>query len=286
MSLASHKIRRVLAFSGIAVITAASLAACSSEGASSDGDCTPAHEFETINPGELVVGAYEVAPYVVIEDDETLSGWEGDLITKFADENCLDLVVSAAGGASAVIPSVQSGRADVGITDWYRTKERAKLVNLSYPHSLDLAAIISKDGLTVDDLEGKKVSSVAGNLWNDSLQKKFGDNFTVYQDTEAITKDLEAGRIDAMIESKSSVTARLESTGSDLQIVEIGPLDGVPEFDRPGQTTWVTSLDNDSIGEALDATIKGWHEDGTIEQAFEDYGLDPEQSKIDEVWEL
>ncbi|WP_449277795.1 substrate-binding periplasmic protein [Leucobacter sp. GX24907] len=290
MSLNTRNVRRLLALGGVATIAATGLAACSSAGGE-DGaggeECSPAHEFETLNEGVLAVSTYDIPPYVVIEEDGTLSGWEGELISKFAEENCLSLEVSAAGGAGAVVPSVETGRADVGIGAWYRTEARAEIVRLSYPTSLDRSGIVSLEGLSSEDLDGHKVGSQSGNLWNDSLQKKLGDDFAVYQDTEAEFSDLSAGRIDAVIETLAAISTRLDSKPIEgVEVVPVEPIDGVPEFDRPGQTTMLTALDNESIGEALDASIEAWHEDGSIAELFDKYGLDPESTEIEEVWNL
>lgn len=288
MTLHSPRFSRVLALGGIAALASVSLAACSGGGDTAGGeDCTPAHEFETIDSGVLTIASYDYPPSTLIEGDDSITGFEGDLLMQFAEENCLSVMVSAAGGAGAVIPSIETGRADIGAGSWYRTTERAEIVHLSEPTVIDASAIISTEGITVNDLDGQKIGSVSGNLWNESLQTKYGDNFTVYQDDESIYSDLAAGRIDVIVASAASAAGRLEDRPIEGATVETTEsLDGVPEFDRPGQLTFPTSLENTELGEAIDAFVVEKREDGTIADVIEGYGLDPELADITEVWEL
>src|SRR6476620_8438472 len=97
-------------------------------------------------------------------------------------------------GSSHPVRPVHARRHRFG--NWLRTKERKKIVHLSTPLRSGPQAIISTKGITSDDLDGKVIGSVAGNLYNNSLQKWLSDKFKVYQDDESIYADLKAGRID------------------------------------------------------------------------------------------
>jgi polar amino acid transport system substrate-binding protein len=201
---------------------------------------------------------------------------EGDLINEIAKLECLKVTVSTSGGAGAVIPSVQSKRVDIGSGNWLRTKERTKIVYLSTPLWSDPQAIVSKTGLTSDDLDGKVIGSVAGNLWNDSMQKWLGDKFKIYQDDESIYGDLKAGRIDALVASSASANYRFKSAPIEgATVVNVKPNANVPQFAAVGQVMLPSSLDNDALGKALDEDIKKLREDGTIKKLLEKYGIDP-----------
>ena len=290
MSPQSLKIRRVFTLGAVSAVAAMTLAACSDGGETEttvDSDCTTEYEFETVTEGTLTVATYDFLPYTQIDGDN-VTGIEGDLLNEAADRLCLDLAVESAGGASAVIPSVETGRADLGAGDWYRTNDRMEIVNMSYPIGIDASAIISLEGITVDNFEDDYlIASVAGNLWNDSLQALLGDNFSIYQDEESIYGDLAAGRIDGVVASVATAVQRFESNpveGAEFEYLTPHPK--VPEFEQPGQFAWPTSQDNPEIGEALDAIIQEMHEDGTIAETYEAWNLDPELSKIEEVTTL
>ena len=277
MSRTRRTLVRVLSAGTAAGLLAMSLTACGGEeSAGPAADCTPAHaDLKTITEGELTVASYDYAP-VTILDGENFSGMEGDLITEIAKMECLKLTVSTSGGAGAVIPSVQSGRADIGSGNWLRTKERTKIVYMSTPLWDDPQAVVSKTGLTSDDLEGKVVGSVAGNLWNESMQKWLGDKFKIYQDDESIYGDLKAGRIDAIVASAASAKGRFKDAPIEgAKVIDVKPNPRVPEFAAVGQVMLPSSLDNEALGKALDEDIEKLRDNGTIKKILEKYGMDP-----------
>lgn len=268
---------RLLAAGGAATL-AVSLTACGGNSSDASGpasDCKPVHTFNTITKGELTVASYDYPPATLI-DGEKLTGIEGDLLTKIAGMECLKLTVTSSGGAGAVIPSVQTGRADLGSGNWLRTKERSKIVHLSNPIWSDVQAVISTSGITSDQLKGKKVGSVAGNLWNNSLQKWLGDDFKIYQDDEAIYGDLAAGRIDALVAAAGSANYRFKDNPiKNATVIPVKPNPNVPEFASVGQVMWPSSLDNADLGKAIDEDIETLRKDGTIGDTLKKYGLDP-----------
>jgi polar amino acid transport system substrate-binding protein len=277
MSPTPRTLARTLSAGTAAGLLAVSLAACGGSGnAGSASDCKPAHEgIKTITEGELTVASYDYAPATILDGDN-VTGMEGDLINEIAKLECLKVTVSTSGGAGAVIPSVQSKRVDIGSGNWLRTKERTKIVHLSTPLWSDPQAIVSTKGLTSNDLEGKKVGSVAGNLWNDSMQKWLGDNFKIYQDDESIYSDLKAGRIDALVASSASANYRFKTAPIEgAKVIDVKPNPNVPQFAAVGQVMLPSSLDNTTLGKALDEDIQKLRENGTIKKLLEKYGIDP-----------
>lgn len=248
-----------------------------------DASCTPKHKFSTITPGTLTVATYDFAPHMKLEDNK-LSGVEGDLLNQIAARECLTVTVEASGGAGAAIPAVQAGRADLAAGDWWRTQARAKLVALSNPVYLDQGALVSVAGYkTVAELDGKKIGSVAGNLWNDQFAQVFGDKFSVYQDPEAVFSDLAAGRIDAIIDSVGATTARFESQPiKDATIVPLQPDSRIAVTAHPGQLNWPTKLDNSELTKALNENIEELRKDGTIAELLKKYGMDPSAADVGE----
>jgi polar amino acid transport system substrate-binding protein len=268
------------AVAGLALV----LSGCSTAaGASVDPSCTPKHEFKTVTAGTLTVAAYDFAPHLKIEGNQ-IAGVEGELLNEIAKRECLTVTLQASGGAGAAIPSVQAGRADLEASDWWRTKARAKVVALSNPVYLDQGALVSVAGYkTVADLDGKKIGSVAGNLWYDEFTLVFGDNFSVYQDPEAVFNDLAAGRIDAVIDSVGATTARFEANPiKDAQIVPLQPDARIPVTAHPGQLNWPTKLDNTELPQALNDNIEDLRKDGTIAELLKKYGMDASAADVGE----
>jgi polar amino acid transport system substrate-binding protein len=277
MSKNPRTLMRVVTAGSAAGLLAISLTACGgSENSSVASDCKPAHsDLKTLTQGELTVASYDYAPATIVQGDN-VTGMEGDLINEIAKLECLKVTVSTSGGAGAVIPSVQSKRVDIGSGSWLRTKERAKIVYMSTPLWNDPQAIISTKGITSDDLEGKVVGSVAGNLYNNSLQKWLGDKFKIYQDDESIYGDLKAGRIDAIVASAASAKGRFKDAPIEgAKVIDVKPNPRVPEFAAVGQVMLPSSLDNEALGKALDEDIEKLRDNGTIKKILEKYGMDP-----------
>lgn len=281
--------RATLAAAALAMSTAL-LAACSG-GEDGDSpaadDCSPKHEFSTVEDGVLTVATYEFPPHTVMDGDK-LSGIEGELLAEVAKRECLTLSVQTAGGAAASVPAVETGRADLAAGDWWRTKARAEVVTLSDPLYLDQGALVTTEGhRTIADLEGRAFGSVVGNLWNDQFTAAFGDDFKIYQDGEAAFSDLAAGRVEAIIDSVGATTARFET--DPIEGAEIVPLEydeRIPVTKNPGQVNWPTSKDNPELTEAINGNIQAMHEDGTIEKILEKYGIGADAANTGDPYEL
>lgn len=265
------------------------LGACSTGGPEPtvEAGCEPDHEFSTVDDGYLTVATYEFAPHTVV-DGEKLSGIEGELLTEVARRECLTLKPMTSGGAAASVPAVETGRADLAAGDWWRTAARAEIVSLSDPLYLDQGALVTAEGFqTIADLEGHRFGSVVGNLWNDQFAEEFGDDFKVYQDGESAFDDLAAGRIDAIIDSVGATTARFEEDPIDgAEIVPLAYDPRIPVTKQPGQVNWPTSKDNPELTEALNAQIQAMHEDGTIGELLEKYGIGADAADTGEPYLL
>jgi polar amino acid transport system substrate-binding protein len=256
-----------------------SISACS-PGSTAAANCTPEDKFSTITPGTLTVSTYEFPPHMKLNGD-SLSGIEGELLNEFAKRECLTVKVESSGGAASAVPAVQAGRADLAASDWYRTKARSELVALSDPLYLDQGALVTKQGMkTIADLEGKKIASVVGNLWNDDFKKIFGDNFAVYQNPEAVFQDLASARIDAVIDSVAATTERFKS--APVEGAKIIPLEAdprIPATAHPGQLNWPTNKSNPELTAAINNQIKKFHDNGLIADVLKKYGVDPSIAK-------
>lgn len=271
--------------SGLALSFAATalLAGCAASSNSVAEDCTPAYnEFPTVSEGKLTVATYDFAPLTIVDGDK-LSGVEGDILNEIAERQCVTLSVDSAGGANASIPSVQTGRADIPAGSWLRTTDRDKIMRLGAPVYLSPNAVVSTSNLTVEDLKGKKVGSVAGNLFNDSLSKWLGSDFAIYQDDESLYGDLSNGRIDALVAATISAKARFEDNPIEGATVnDVTPVTQVPEFAKSGQVNFPTTKENAVLGQTMDQLISDMRKDGTLEEIITKWGLDASTAEVGE----
>lgn len=235
-------------------------------GSESDSDCTPVHDVSTVEDGYLTVAAYAYPPFSDF-NGEKLAGAEGEIITRIAELECLDIKV-VKGDASAMIASITSGRADTTIGSWYRTEEREEVVNLSAPVIADRLTLISVEGVgTITDLEGRKVGSILGFLWNDDLTGVVGDNLNLYETGQAMYADLKAGRIDVIVDTFPSAQAVLETTPIDgIQFVVPPPDEAVVSTQKPGQSNFPTNKNNSGLQSAIDDNIAALRASGELEE--------------------
>ena len=132
-------------------------------------DCKPAHKFDTVTPGVLVVSTIAYPPFDNVADGKFV-GVDADILKRFADKECLTIKASVADDA-ATLQSVVAGRSDISSASWYRTEKRAQAMGVSDPLYLELMGIYTKEGTKkLSDLQGKTVGTVQGYLWVPELQ--------------------------------------------------------------------------------------------------------------------
>lgn len=242
-------------------------------------DCTPRHEdLETIETGVLTIAQYEYPPFsMYAESTGELTGIEGEIISMFAEMQCLDIEI-VQGDSAAMITSVDTGRADTTLGSWYRTAERAEIVRLSEPVITSPLSIVSEEGIdNVDDLMEVRVGVGQGLVAVEDLQDLLGDNLNLYQNVDSAFADLQAGRIDAAVLGYGAAITQLENRPIEgAEIMPIEPDERIASTVDIGQTNFPTQLDNDSLGEALDEIIIELREEGVIEDIAGDYGFSPE----------
>jgi len=244
--------------------------------ASSGGSsgCTPKHEFSTIKEGTLSVAAYVSPPYTVqASGSSAIEGIDGKIMAEIAKLECLEVDAQSVSGAAAV-PSIQAKRMDVGMGGWYRTPERAEILNLSdtiYKDGMDFVA--EEEVTSVDGLAGKKVGVVQGYLWNDDLVKVLGkDNVKLYQATDALMSDLGNGRVDVGVLTTSEAAFRVKQK-PELGHWPAAADERVAATTAPGEVVFPHTKGNQALTDALNADIAELRANGTIKRILEEAGL-------------
>ncbi len=238
-------------------------------------ECKPAHKFETIKPGVLLVAAYEFPPYSYTGANKTLTGVDGEVVKLIAEMECLKVELLMMDPA-ATIQYVVTKRADVAIGDWYRTAERAKIMGLSAPMYLDQMGLMSKAGYTkIEEIQDKKVGTVQGSLWVKNLQDVVGSNLTIYPNPVAMAQDLSAGRIEVGIDSYAvGLTAQKKGGYPGILIKVSEPDQRVRATIQAGQATLPHDKANTGLRDAVNANISELHRSGKIAEILTKFGLD------------
>lgn len=243
--------------------------------------CTPAHKFSTITPGVLSVATWDFPPFSIPAGSTDVKGVDGEIIKLIAAKECLKLSFSNV-DAAAVIQSVVSGKADIGMGDWYRSAARAKVLGLTGPMYLDQMGAISKDGTTdVQQMKGKRVGTVQGYVWVADLQKLLGGSLTLYPNPIAMAQDLAAGRIDIGTDSYAvSIYNQKKGAYQNMKVTVLKPSPEVGSTREPGQTTLPYTKSNQALGDALTADIEALRQSGDIARILKEHGLDPGAAQV------
>lgn len=246
-------------------------------------ECVPAHKTETLTAGVLTVAAYAFPPYSIPKGGDDISGVEGEILKAIAKNECLKIKVTVV-DPSAVIQSVVSKRADVGMGDWYRTAERNKILGLSAPIYLDSMGIISAEGVTkVSELSGKKVGTAQGNLWVSDLKKILGDNLVLYPNAPAAAQDLASNRLQVVVDSFAvAIAAQQKGAYANKKVVVADADDRVKATMQPGQVAFVYTKSNELLGNALSENIHAMHENGQIKKVVTSFGLSESITEVGE----
>lgn len=257
------------------LITLTGVSACGGSSSGVAADCEPAHEFSTVREGTLTVATFDLPPFTKIEGNK-ITGVEGQILDEIAKRECVTITPMPL-DAPAVVPAAQQGRADLAAGDWWRTEERAAVMELSAPIFTDQMGIISKEGVdAVPGLKGEKVGTVDGYLWVEDLRAIFGESLVTYPSSTAMWQDLKAGRIDAGIDAYASAVYTNENIGDGKYKVEVSqPDQAVASTLEPAQAAFPMAKGKQDLLDAINADIEALKEDGTIAKILEENGLDP-----------
>lgn len=274
---------KLMAAACAALMSVSALAACgggSSASSSAKSDCTPlVSNISTIKSGTLTVGVIDQPPYSSYNGGNP-EGMDIDFIKQIADANCLNVEWQQASFANAM-QAIASGQIDTATGDINVTEKREQVVD--FPHSIYLEGVgyASKKGTdikTVDDIESKGIKSIGigdGYGWLEDMKTVFGDKVKTYPSSVEMKQDLEAGRVDMIMEAYG--TAVDEFKGNDNIVVEYAnknPDKRINSLVEPPEVSYPYTKGNSSLGQAFDKGIEKIIKDDKVKPTLKKYGLD------------
>ena len=207
------------------------------------------------------------------------TGYEIDFLTLFAEEYGYQLELKGM-SFDALIPSVSSGKCDMGACGITITPERAENVTFSDPHlETHGVAIIRNEsgdqthtGRSLEELKNGKLAILTGTIWDGVAQKEFPNADRKYFSSMTdMTLSLEQGKVDAILGDKTFyVNARWEN-------VPVYILD-----DTIGAISCGFMLGKDTydpvLYEQLNSFIAQSEQDGTLDALYKKWLSDAEPS--------
>jgi polar amino acid transport system substrate-binding protein len=263
------------------------LAACGDDDDGGDGDTeTPASPdpglaelvpAEISADGTIMVGIDATYPpnETLDADGETVIGWDVDLFDAVAGQFGLTAEYVPAPFGN-IIPGVQSGQYEVGVSSFTINEERLAEVNMiSYfnagtqwasaagagvdpDNACGLRVAVQRDTVQVDDVEARSAACTdAGN-----------PEITVeqFQSQEQATASVVTGQNDAMLADSPICAYAVEQTGGDLELA--GDIYDAAPYG------YVVAQEQTDFADALQQALAAVIEDGSYESILAEWGVE------------
>lgn len=253
--------KKFTAFALALVMALGLLASCGSS--NSDKNTPAGDDVSDAAKTKLVVATSpDFPPFESLEGGEVV-GIEVDILNKIAEKMGMELDIQQM-DFDSVIPGVQAGKFDVGMSGITVTDKRKENVDFSSVYFMAAQAIVVADGSSITgkaDLEGKKVSVQTGTTAEECCMANGYEvlAFTANNDAAAA---LTAGKVDAWVVDNEVALAMAPELG--LTVLDEAMTSEPYAFALQKGSDLLAPFN-----EALDALLT----DGTIEQIFQQYGV-------------
>lgn len=253
--------KKFTAFALALVMALGLLAGC---GSSNSDNSTPAGDdaSDAAKTKLVVATSPDFPPFESLEGGEVV-GIEVDILSKIAEKMGMELDIQQM-DFDSVIPGVQAGKFDVGMSGITVTDKRKENVDFSSVYFMAAQAIVVADGSSITgkaDLEGKKVSVQTGTTAEEYCMANGYEvlAFTANNDAAAA---LTAGKVDAWVVDNEVALAMAPELG--LTVLDEAMTSEPYAFALQKGSDLLAPFN-----EALDALLS----DGTVEQIFQQYGV-------------
>ncbi len=204
-----ERMKKFLALSLIAVMTAGVLAGCSSktEEKPADEKKEETTDGETTADGETYIVATDTVfpPFEFTDANGDFVGIDVDIINAIAEDQGITIDLQSLGFDAALL-AVQSGQADGIIAGCSITDERKETFDFSEPYYTADVTVAVADGSDIksfEDLAGKKVAvktATNGADFAKSIADQYGFTVVEFKDSPTMYQDVIAGNTAACFE--------------------------------------------------------------------------------------
>lgn len=180
----------------------------------------------------LVAIDLSVPPFGMTDAAMQPQGSDVDVARALAKDMGVELQIVEVSGPNR-IPFLMTSKADIVISSFSVTAERAKVVAFSTPYSVNQLVVGAPKSLAIskmDDLIGKRIAVVRGNLQDLELTKSAPKGATLvrYEDDATANTALIAGQVDAIATPSTTVqtlATRMPAKNLEIKfIVKVQPL--------------------------------------------------------------
>lgn len=202
-------------------------------------------------------------PFESLEGDDVV-GIEIDILKMIAEKLGVELEINQM-DFDSVLPGIQSGKFNVGVSGITVTEKRQKNADFTTPYFVAAQAIVVMNGSDIKskaDLEGKKISVQTGTTAEEYCMSN-GYDVLAFQANNDACSALTSGKVDAwVIDNETAIKMSAETDGKTVVLDE--PMTTEPY-------SFAFKKGSESLVNEINTYIKEWLADGTIEKIFEKY---------------
>ena len=233
-------------------------------------DSTPASADTSLEDvkksGKLTIATSpDFPPFESLEGDKVV-GIEIDLLEMIAEKLGVELEINQM-DFDSVLPGIQSGKFNVGVSGITVTEDRKKNADFTVPYfAAAQAIVVLKDSpiKSKADLEGKKVSVQTGTTAEEYCMKN-GYDVSAFQANNDALSALTSGKVDAwVIDNETGIQMSETTNGKTVVLDEPMTTEPYSFAFKKGSTSLVNEINS---------YVEGWLKDGTIEKIFEKYNV-------------
>lgn len=214
--------------------------------------------------GKLVMATSpDFPPFESLEGSEVV-GIEVEILEKFAEEIGVELEIKQM-DFDSVLPGVQSGKYDVGVSGITITEDRKKNADFTNPYFMASQAIVvlkDSDIKSKADLKGKKISVQTGTTAEEFCMAE-GYEVLAYQANNDACSALTSGKVQAwVVDNEVAIDLSAKTNGATIVLDEAMTSEPYGFAFPKGSETLVAEFNK---------CIEKWIADGTIKAIFDKY---------------
>lgn len=237
---------------------------------SAPADSTPASSDTSLEDvkksGKLTIATSpDFPPFESLEGDKVV-GIEIDLLEMIAEKLGVELEINQM-DFDSVLPGIQSGKFNIGVSGITVTEDRKKNADFTIPYfAAAQAIVVLKDSpiKSKADLEGKKVSVQTGTTAEEYCMKN-GYEVSAFQANNDALSALTSGKVDAwVIDNETGIQMSETTNGKTVVLDEPMTTEPYSFAFKKGSTSLVNEINS---------YLEGWLKDGTVEKIFEKYNV-------------
>ena len=167
----------------------------------------------------------------------------------------------------SVLPGVQAGKFDVGMSGITVTEDRQKNADFTAPYFMASQAIVVLTDSPITckaDLEGKKISVQTGTTAEEYCMAN-GYEVLAYQANNDASSALTTGKVDAWVVDNEVAVALVAELGGQAKVLD--------EAMTQEPYAFAFAKGSDTLVEAFNSALSELIADGSVEAIFENYGV-------------